>query len=79
MDRLSEYQMMTSPDEWVHWPLLPLKKRDLVNQRVDLGMLREAGENIYQFSEGVMWKPGEERTWRTVNPQDLINDGWVVD
>jgi len=76
----SEEYMLTHPDEWPQWPYLPMKKRDLAKQRVNLGLVREGGATGLQFSENQnLFFSSHEREWRDVTIQQLAEEGWVVD
>ena len=77
-DRVRSLAHLKNPDAWIYWPMQPMKRRDLTNSKVDLGVIREVGDNQYQFCEGFMRSP-DEREWRDVTPDQIIEEGWVVD
>jgi hypothetical protein len=77
--REAEHEMMTHPDEWPAWPVLPLKKR---GKPGETGFLTEdvMGEpikpsvrigNIYAAESGPVVQYGSFEA--------LLDAGWVVD
>lgn len=78
IERQRSLAHMKNPDAWMHWPNCPLKRRDYVKHTVELGMLREVGDDQYQFHEGFL-TTGVEAKWVDVTPDELIEQGWVMD
>jgi hypothetical protein len=76
--------MMESPEFWVNWPILTLKKRSVDGSPSELGLLyNEAmGRSILRFLGPCIIGTVEMRDLAKAPEADidkLLVDGWVVD
>lgn len=70
--------MMSHPDLWPNWPLLPLKR--YVDNDFETGYLMMTGSNAIQFRRGNVFGPKEtDEVIPYTSFEELVELGWRVD
>jgi hypothetical protein len=80
-------KMMSEPNLWPRWPILPIKKYVAGRQLADTAVLVNCSlsDNRVRFTEGNMWSLSNAdvyNTWQNgpvADPVALVAAGWVVD
>lgn len=83
----ADYKMMTSPNEWPLWPMLPLKNAQLsTTQWPKHGVLMNRSTrddtDLWFIEDKTIYDKIGGSDLRKVTPEELrelINAGWIVD
>jgi hypothetical protein len=80
MDREREMAMMTGPNQWPLWPILPLKNRG--PEWPELGFLREESFDTPirpVVFIGSIFEPDKAVPKEYLDFDGILDDGWIVD
>jgi hypothetical protein len=73
--------MMRDPDRWPAWPLLPLKRYVPGKPIAETACLARLGKDQYVLAMGVnvFQGPDDQTEWVRTTPEQLVEQGWMVD
>ena len=86
-ERAENLKLMKSPDKWLCWPILPVKRVIVKTEMPAIGFMLATGEpvvylkNMYDLKGGSSVKDIMENTpsKRYENFEEILNDGWLAD
>jgi hypothetical protein len=78
----TDREKILSPDHWPRWPILPLKRSASAKPNIGCIVGDPEGENVYFVPDMNMYGIDDDRiavNGRSVNVDELIKEGWIVD
>ncbi len=69
--------MITTPDLWPRWPLLPVK-RGWHDEPAVAVIMEHPGGMVIAYGQN-LWDDLKEAKWETFDVDELLKEGWVVD
>ena len=80
VDKMSELQMMQSPDEWPNWPVLPVKRSGQIGCMFE-GKNNQARPTVFLINMWQLVHSNIDDVERVEygSLEEVVSDGWVVD